>query len=154
MKVRYVVKSIRGFIKPGHKYIRRTGATGKYGYIYDKNIKKDTNTSEVNLKESVNNAKRIFNVLSSEYNIKVPVIFKNLKKRGSGYIETTRLKGGKYRFIDRIIIDSTGLSGYDPDYALIHEVAHAILIKKKNIIGHTKEHSNLVHKLAERFDLV
>ena len=33
--VKFIIKSIKGFVKPGHKYIRRTGVQGKYVYVYD-----------------------------------------------------------------------------------------------------------------------
>ena len=100
-----------------------------------KNIINENN----HMKDEIDNAKKIYKILSKEYAIKVPLIFKDLKGKGSGYIETTKLKDEKFIFINKIVVDSSGLFGYDPDYALIHEFAHAILIKKNNMKGHIQK---------------
>ncbi|HCK99513.1 MAG TPA: hypothetical protein DHW42_05335 [Candidatus Marinimicrobia bacterium] len=62
MQVRYIVKSIKGYIKPGHKYIRRTGQSGKYKYVYeeisgnfnDENINKIAETTPIVVVRKVN----------------------------------------------------------------------------------------------------
>ena len=104
----------------------------------------------------VRNAKRIFGALQSMFPKlpKFPLVFKNLKGRGSGYLETSKIKGGKVIFVDRMVIDDSGMSSFEPDYAVVHEFAHAILAITKRDLGHIKRHDDLTYKLAQKFDLV
>ena len=62
-------------------------------------------------------------------------------------------KGGKVIFIDKIVIDDSGMSSFDPDYAVVHEFAHAILAVTKGDLGYNKKHADLTHKLAQKFGL-
>ena len=52
--------------------------------------------------EEVRDAKKVFTALQGMYPKipKFPLVFKNLKGRGSGYLETSKLKGGKVIFVD------------------------------------------------------
>ena len=107
------------------------------------------------LTPEVRNAKRIFSALQSMCPKlpKFPLIFKNLKGRGSGYLETSKIKGGKVIFVDRMVFDNTGLGSFEPDYAVVHEFAHAILAITKKDLGHNKRHADLTYKLAQQFGL-
>jgi len=42
-RVRFIIKSTKGYIKPGHKYIRRIGTAGNYKYEYE----------DINVKENI-----------------------------------------------------------------------------------------------------
>ena len=103
----------------------------------------------------IRNAKRIFTALQTMFPKlpKFPLVFKNLKGRGSGYLETSKIKGGKVIFVDRMVIDNTGLGSFEPDYAVVHEFAHAILAITKKDLGHNKRHADLTYKLAQQFGL-
>ena len=103
----------------------------------------------------VRNAKRVFTALQTMFPKlpKFPLVFKNLKGRGSGYLETSKIKGGKVIFVDRMVIDDSGLSSFEPDYAVVHEFAHAILAFTKKDLGHNKRHDDLTYKLAQKFGL-
>ena len=105
--------------------------------------------------EEVRDAKKVFTALQGMYPElpKFPLVFKNLKGKGSGYIETSKIKGGKVIFIDKIVIDDSGMSSFDPDSAVVHEFAHAILAVTKGDLGHNKKHADLTHKLAQKFGL-
>ena len=107
------------------------------------------------LSPEIRNAKRIFTALQTMFPKlpKFPLVFKNLKGRGSGYLETSKIKGGKVIFVDKMVIDDSGLSSYDPDYAVVHEFAHAILASTKGDLGHNKRHDDLTYKLAQKFGL-
>ena len=111
---------------------------------------------ELYLVDEINNAKIIFKELQKMYpDVEIPVFeFKDLKGRGSGYLTTYKIKGGKYIFIKKMTIDNSGRSDYSADYAVCHEFAHAILATTKNTLTHNKEHDNLTYKLAKKFDLV
>ena len=108
------------------------------------------------LSPEIRNAKRIFTALQTMFPKlpKFPLVFKNLKGRGSGYLETSKIKGGKVIFVDKMVIDNTGLGSFEPDYAVVHEFAHAILAFTKKDLGHNKKHADLTYKLAQKFDLV
>ena len=103
----------------------------------------------------VRNAKRVFTALQTMFPKlpKFPLVFKNLRGKGSGYLETSKIKGGKVIFVDRMVIDDSGLSSFEPDYAVVHEYAHAILAVTKRDLGHNKRHSDLTYTLAQKFDL-
>ncbi len=107
------------------------------------------------LSPEIRNAKRIFTALQTMFPKlpKFPLVFKNLKGRGSGYLETSKIKGGKVIFVDKMVIDDSGLSSYDPDYAVVHEFAHAILAFTKRDLGHNKRHDDLTYKLAQKLGL-
>jgi len=105
--------------------------------------------------EEVRDAKKVFTALQGMYP-KIPkfqLVFKNLKGRGSGYLETSKLKGGKVIFVDKMVIDDSGMSSFEPDYAVVHEFAHAILAVTKGDLGHNKRHADLTYKLAQKFGL-
>ena len=108
-----------------------------------------------NLSPEIRNAKRIFTALQTMFPKlpKFPLVFKNLKGRGSGYLETSKLRGGKVIFVDRMVIDDSGMSSFEPDYAVVHEFAHAILAVTKGDLGHNKKHHDLTYKLAQKFGL-
>ena len=53
----------------------------------------------------------------------------------------------------KLIIDDSGLGSFEPDYAVVHEFAHAILAVTKGDLGHNKKHADLTHKLAQKFGL-
>jgi hypothetical protein len=53
-----------------------------------------------------------------------------------------------------MVIDDSGLGSFDPDYAVCHEFAHAILAVTKGNLGHNKKHDDLTYKLAQKFGLV
>ena len=103
----------------------------------------------------IRNAKRVFTKLQTMYSDipKFPLIFKDLGSRGSGYTETSRLKGSKNIFVNKMVIN-TKIGSYDPDYTVVHEFAHVVLIHKKNSLKHNKEHDKLTYELAKKFDLV
>ena len=103
----------------------------------------------------VRNAKRVFTALQTMFPKlqKFPLVFKNLRGRGSGYLETSKIKGGKVIFVDRMVIDDSGMSSFEPDYAVVHEFAHAILAFTKRDLGHNKRHHDLTYKLAQKFGL-
>jgi len=105
-------------------------------------------------KDEIENAKKIFKVLSKEYNTEFPLEFKNLKGRSGGYLTTSKLRGGKHIFVDKMTIDNSGMWGVDPDYAVCHEFAHAILATTKGSLAHNKTHDTLTYKLAKKFNLV
>ena len=100
-------------------------------------------------------AKRVFVALQTMFPKlpKFPLVFKNLRGKGSGYLETSKLKGGKFIFVDRMVIDDSGMSSFEPDYAVVHEFAHAILAVTKGDLGHNKKHHDLTYKLAQKFGL-
>ena len=106
--------------------------------------------------EEVRDAKKVFTSLQEMYPKipKFPLVFKNLKGKGSGYLETSKLKGGKVIFVDKMVIDDSGMSSFEPDYAVVHEFAHAILAVTKGDLGHNKRHADLTNKLAQKFGLV
>ncbi len=106
--------------------------------------------------EGVRDAKKVFAALQAMYPKipKFPLEFKNLQRRGSGYLQTSKLKGGKFIFVDKMVIDDSGLGSFDPDYAVCHEFAHAILAVTKGNLGHNKKHDDLTYKLAQKFGLV
>ena len=107
------------------------------------------------LKSEIDNAKKVFKALQKMYP-KIPKFkleFKDLKGKGGGYLTTTKLRGGKYIFVDKMTIDSSGMSPYDADYAVCHEFAHAILAVTKGNLGHNRTHDNLTYKLARKFGL-
>mgnify|MGYP000427442020 CR=1 FL=1 len=109
----------------------------------------------------VNNAKRVFVALQTMFPKlpKFPLVFKNLQtsknldKRGGGYLQTSKLKGGKFIFVDKMVIDDSGLGSFEPDYAVVHEFAHVILAVTKGDLGHNKKHAGLTYKLAQKFGL-
>jgi hypothetical protein len=103
----------------------------------------------------IRDAKKVFTALQGMYPKlpKFPLVFKNLKGKGSGYLETSKLKGGKVIFVDKMVIDDSGLSSFEPDYAVVHEFAHAILAITKGDLGHNKRHADLTYKLAQKFGL-
>ena len=103
----------------------------------------------------IRDAKRVFTKLQSMYPDvpKFPLVFKNLGDRGGGYLETSKTRGTKQWFIDRMVIN-TKLWSNDPDYTVVHEFAHAILTHTKNKPGHSKEHDKLTFELAKKFNLV
>ena len=111
--------------------------------------------------EKVRDAKKVFTALQGMYPKipKFPLVFKNLQtsknldKRGGGYLQTSKLKGGKFIFVDKMVIDDSGLSSFEPDYAVVHEFAHAILAVTKGDLGHNKKHADLTYKLAQKFGL-
>ena len=105
--------------------------------------------------DEVRDAKKVFTALQGMYPKipKFPLVFKNLKGRGSGYLETSKLKGGKVIFVDKMVIDDSGMSSFEPDYAVVHEFAHAILAVTKGDLGHNKKHADLTYKLAQKFGL-
>ena len=107
------------------------------------------------LTPEVSNAKRVFTALQTMFPKlpKFPLVFKNLRGKGSGYLETSKLKGGKVIFVDKMIIDDSGLGSFEPDYAVVHEFAHAILAVTKGDLGHNKKHADLTYKLAQKFGL-
>ena len=107
------------------------------------------------LSPEIRDAKRIFATLQSMFPKipKFPLVFKNLRGKGSGYLETSKLKGGKVIFIDKMVIDDSGMSSFEPDYAVVHEFAHAILAVTKGDLGHNKRHNDLTYKLAQKFGL-
>ncbi len=120
----------------------------------DRNQNQNYNTMIYSVESAITNAKKIFGILSKEYNINIPLVFKKLNGRGSGYIETTHRKGyPKQKIIHRIVIDSSDMGCFDPDYIICHEFAHAVLIQKKGSTHHSKEHNNLTYKFAKRFNL-
>ena len=103
----------------------------------------------------IRDAKKVFTALQAMFP-KLPkfsLVFKNLRGRGSGYLETSKIKGGKVIFVDRMVIDDSGLSSFEPDYAVVHEFAHAILAITKGDLGHNKRHADLTYKLAQKFGL-
>ena len=112
--------------------------------------------------EGVREAKKVFTALQAMYPKipKFPLEFKNLQtsknfdRRGGGYLQTSKLKGGKFIFVDKMVIDDSGLGSFDPDYAVCHEFAHAILAVTKGNLGHNKKHDDLTYKLAQKFGLV
>jgi len=108
------------------------------------------------LKSELDNAKKVFKELQKMYPDipKFPLVFKDLKGRGSGFLTTTRLRGGKFIFIDKMTIDNTGLTSNPADYAVCHEFAHAILAHTKQSLAHSKAHDKLTYKLAKKFNLV
>ena len=106
------------------------------------------------LQDEIENAKKIFKVLSKEYNMNFPLEFKNLKGRGGGYLQSVKVRGGKHIFIEKMVIDNSGMFGYPSDYAVCHEFAHAILATTKSSLAHSKAHDNLTYKLAQKFKLV
>tara|TARA_Y100000034_G_scaffold93655_1_gene113393 strand:+ start:464 stop:829 length:366 start_codon:yes stop_codon:yes gene_type:complete len=108
------------------------------------------------LKSEIDNAKKIFKQLQKMYSDipKFKLEFKDLKGRGSGYLTTSKIKGGKHIFIDKMTIDSSGMSSFPADYAVCHEFAHAILAVTKGSLAHSKIHDNLTYKLAKKFGLV
>ena len=103
----------------------------------------------------IRDAKKVFVSLQAMYPkiSKFPLVFKNLSGRGSGYLETSKIKGGKVIFVDKMVIDDSGLSSFEPDYAVVHEFAHAILAITKGDLGHNKKHADLTYKLAQKFGL-
>jgi hypothetical protein len=103
----------------------------------------------------IRDAKKVFVSLQAMYPkiSKFPLVFKNLNGRGSGYLETSKIKGGKVIFVDKMVIDDSGLSSFEPDYAVVHEFAHAILAITKGDLGHNKRHADLTYKLAQKFGL-
>ena len=113
-------------------------------------------------REAIGDAKKVFTALQAMYPKipKFPLVFKNLQtsknldKRGGGYLETSKLRGGKFIFVDKMVIDDSGLGSFEPDYAVVHEYAHAILAITKKDLGHNKRHADLTYKLAQKFDLV
>lgn len=108
------------------------------------------------LKSEINNAKKIFKQLQKMYPDvpKFPLEFKNLKGRGSGYLTTSKLRGGKHIFIDKMTIDNSGMSSFPADYAVCHEFAHVILAVTKGSLAHSNAHNTLTYKLAKKFRLV
>ena len=106
--------------------------------------------------DEINNAKKVFKALQKMYpNIsKFPLEFKDLKGRSGGYLTTSKLRGGKHIFVDKMTIDNSGMWGVDPDYAVCHEFAHAILATTKGSLAHNKTHDTLTYKLAKKFNLV
>ena len=103
----------------------------------------------------IRDAKKVFVALQAMFP-KLPkfsLVFKNLSGRGSGYLETSKIKGGKVIFVDRMVIDDSGLSSFEPDYAVVHEFAHAILAITKGDLGHNKRHADLTYELAQKFGL-
>jgi len=106
------------------------------------------------LKDAMNDAKKIFKQLQKMYPDipKHPLVFKDLKGRGTGFITTVRI-GGK-DVPKKMTVDSSGMSSYDADYGVCHEFAHAILGYTKGNLGHNREHDNLTYKLAKKFGLV
>jgi len=105
--------------------------------------------------DEVRDAKKVFTALQGMYPKipKFPLVFKNLKGRGSGYLETSKIKGGKVIFVDKMVIDDSGMSSFEPDYAVVHEFAHVILAVTKGDLGHNKKHADLTYKLAQKFGL-
>ena len=97
--------------------------------------------------EEIRDAKKVFTALQGMYPKipKFPLMFKNL--------QTSKLKGGKFIFVDKMIIDNSGLGSFEPDYAVVHEFAHAILAVTKGNLGHNKKHADLTYKLAQKFGL-
>lgn len=57
VKGRKLTKSLKGAMKPEHKYIRREGASGSYKYIYREKGKSDINTFKTNNFKSVDDFK-------------------------------------------------------------------------------------------------
>ena len=98
--------------------------------------------------EEVRDAKKVFTALQGMYPKipKFPLVFKNL--------QTSKLKGGKFIFVDKMVIDDSGLGSFEPDYSVVHEFAHVILAVTKGDLGHNKKHANLTYKLAQKFGLV
>jgi len=105
-------------------------------------------------KAEVDAAKKVFKILSKEYNMDFPLEFKDLKGRSGGYLTTSKLRGGKHIFINKMTVDNSGMWGVDPDYVVCHEFAHAILATTKGSLAHSKAHSDLTYKLAKKFRLV
>ena len=103
----------------------------------------------------VRNAKIIFAALQRMFPKlpKFPLVFKNLKGKGSGYLVTSKLKGSKFIFVNKMVIDDSGMCSYDPDYAVVHEFAHAVLAITHGELKHNMRHSVLTYKLALKFDL-
>ena len=97
--------------------------------------------------EEIRDAKKIFTALQGMYPKipKFPLVFKNL--------QTSKLKGCKFIFVDKMVIDDSGLGSFEPDYAVVHEFAHAILAVTKGDLGHNKKHADLTYKLAQKFGL-
>lgn len=108
------------------------------------------------LKDEIDKAKKVFSTLQKMYPDipKFPLEFRNLRGRGGGYIETTKLRGGKHIFINKMVIDNSGLWGNDADYSVCHEFAHAILAATKGSLAHNVTHEKLTYKLAKKFGLV
>jgi len=108
------------------------------------------------IQKEIERAKKVFVALQQMYPDipKFPLVFKDLKGRGGGYIETTKLRGGKHIFINKMIIDNGGMWGNDPDYSVCHEFAHVILAVTKKSLAHNSAHANLTYKLAKKFNLV
>ena len=113
-------------------------------------------------KGAISDAKKVFTALQGMYPKipKFPLEFKNLQtskkfdRRGGGYLATSKLKGGKFIFVDKMVIDDSGLGSFEPDYSVCHEFAHAILAVTKGNLGHNKKHEDLTYKLAQKFGLV
>lgn len=108
------------------------------------------------LKDEIDDAKKIFNALQKMYPDipKFPLEFKDLRGRGSGYLTTEKLRGGKHIFIKKMTIDSSGMSSFSADYAVCHEFAHAILAVTKGSLAHNAAHTKLTYELAKKFNLV
>ena len=105
------------------------------------------------LKDAMNNGKKIFKQLQKMYPDipKFPLVFKNLRGRGTGFITTRRIGGRDIPI--KMTVDSSGMSSYDADYGVCHEFAHAILGYTKGNLGHNRAHDNLTYKLAKKFGL-
>ena len=105
------------------------------------------------LTDTHNDAKKIFKQLQKMYPDipKFPLVFKNLRGKGGGFITTTRIGGRDVP--KKITLDSSGLYHFDADYSVVHEFAHAILGYTKGNLGHNREHDNLTYKLAKKFGL-
>ena len=97
--------------------------------------------------EEVRDAKKVFTALQGMYPKipKFPLVFKNL--------QTSKLKGGKVIFVDKMVIDNSMMGSFYPDYAVVHEFAHAILAITKGDLGHNKKLADLTYKLAQKFGL-
>lgn len=108
------------------------------------------------IKEEIKNAKRIFKLVCEEYKLPIiPLEFKNLDDcGGSGYLESITQKSTKKIIkFNKIVIGAGYDMCYDPDYVMCHELAHYILGKEKNYLGHDKRHKALTYKLARKFNL-
>ena len=73
--------------------------------------------------------------------------FKNLKR-----LQNKRKSISAFFNMSADYIDS-GMSSFEPDYAVVHEFAHAILAVTKGDLGHNKRHADLTYKLAQKFGL-
>ena len=104
------------------------------------------------MKVQIKRAKLIYKQLLKMYPDikKIPLEFVNLKGKSGGYLETYKI--GNKNIPIQIVLDNSGLYSTDPDYVICHEFAHLILCIRKNNLAHSKVHSNLTNKLANKFN--